>query len=387
MYKNSNHLSFFCAAIFSFLMPSCSNSKDDVVHETDDSDSIGIDLDIPPFDFDRPTGIYTLGPGTLQPLSSRINGVIDKPYIDGYAFRINWEELETEKGVYDFSPIGDVVNNLKTVDQKLSLTLFATSAPQYILEASGAETYFGIGTRSGGSQDELRVVTWDTYGLERWELFIQALAMYQIPDATKGGQMVAFKDHSKLAQIAASILGIGSIRDKEKRLVSSPSYERQKFVDATLKSVHAVADNFSDKHFYIGFFGMKDNNPSPALDNVLFDNLRAEFDGVLNPRLGFFQENLACKTPVPSFAWALDRAKDQTFTMFQMLQGWKNPFSDPTKTDFCLTDISGPEIGMTHAFKTYNCRYFEVYKGDLEFQGFEDVLQSMHDFLEKTTKP
>ncbi len=377
--KNSNHLFALSVILFSFF--SCNNATDNEVIDIIDNPT-GIDLDVPPFDFNRPTGIYALGPGTLQPLSSRANGIIDKPYVDGYAFRIAWSELETAEGIYDFSPIDDVIKKLEAVDQKLTLSLFATSIPQYILDAPGVETFFGIGTRSGGSQDELRVVTWDTYGLERLEAFIQSLATHQVPDATQGNQLVALKEHPVLAQITASILGISSIRDKEQRLVNSPGYERQKFIDATIRSIHAVADNFPEKHFFTGFFGMKDDNNSPALENVLFERFMDEFDSVKNPRLGLFQENLACETPVPTFAWTLDQAKGQTFTLFQMLQGWKTPFSDPTKTDICLTATSGPETGMIYAFKTYNCRYFEVYEGDLEFQGFENRLQQMHDFLE-----
>jgi len=379
--KKSNNYLFFFSILFLFF--SCNNTTDNEVIDVID-DPIGIDLDIPPFDFNRPTGIYALGPGTQQPLSSRSNGIIDKPYVDGYAFRIAWSELETAEGIYDFSPLDEAVKKLEAVDQKLTLSLFATSVPQYILDAPGVETFFGIGTRSGGSQDELRVVTWDAYGLERLEIFIQALATHQLPDAAIGNQMVAFKDHPVLSQITASILGISSIRDKEQRLVNSSGYERQKFINATVRSIHAVGDNFSEKHFFTGFFGMKDDNNSPALEDVLFERFMDEFDGVKNPRLGLFQENLACETPVPTFAWTLDQAKEQTFTMFQMLQGWKNPFSDPTKTDICLTDTSGPETGMIHAFETYNCRYFEVYEGDLKFQGFENRLQQMHDFLETT---
>lgn len=365
------------------LIFSCSKS-DEALDSIDDIDSIEYILDIPPFDFKRPTGIYVLGPGTLQPLSSRANGIIDKPFIDGYALRIKWSELEVSEGIYDFTPIDEAVKKLEAVKQKLTVTLFATSVPQYILNTPGVETFYGIGTRSGGSQDELRVVTWDSYGLERFEIFVEALASHQLPDTAQGDQMVAFSEHPVLSQITASILGISSIRDKEKRLVSTPGYGREKFIYATLRSIHAVADNFPDKHFYTGFFGMKDGITSPSLDEALFESFMGEFDGVKSPRLGLFQENLACSTPLPSFAWTLDQAQEQAFTMFQMLQGWKNPFSDPTKTDFCLTETSGPEVGMIHAFKTYNCRYFEVYSGDLEFKGFENALQSMHDFLEAT---
>ncbi|WP_456429831.1 FlgD immunoglobulin-like domain containing protein [Rhodocaloribacter sp.] len=335
-------------------------------------------------DFPRPTGIYALGPGMLRPIANRLDGIRDLPFVDGYAWRMGWADFETGPGQYDFSPIDSVIAGLEPLGQKLTFSLFASAVPEDILNDPGVETFLGVGSRAGGSQDELRPVTWDSTALVRYEAFTQALANYMVPDAAAGGQMVALKDHSVLAQITASVLGLGFIRDKEQRLVSSPGYEREKFIRAVLRSIHAIVDAFPDKFTYVGFFSMKDQTSTPALDEVLLDSLTMEFDGVANPRLGLFQENLACSTPVPSFAWALDREQTNRPILFQMLQAWKSPFSDPDKTDPCLTDSTGPDVGMQYAFDTFNSRYFEVYTADLDYTGFHDALQEMHDFLAGT---
>jgi len=334
-------------------------------------------------DIPRPTGIYALGPGMLQPVANRLNGIRDLPFVDGYAWRMGWADFEIGPGQYDFSPVDSVIARLEPLGQKLTFSLFA-SAPEYILNDPNVETFLGVGSRAGGSQDELRPVTWDSTALSRYEAFAQALANYMVPDAAAGGQLVPLKDHSVLTQITASVLGLGFIRDKEQRLVSSSGYQREKFIHAVLRSVHAIVDNFPNKFTYVGFFSMKDQTSTPALDEVLLDSLTMEFDGVKNSLVGLFQENLACSTPIPTFAWALDREQHNRPILFQMLQGWKNPFSDPNKTDPCLTDSTGPDVGMQYAFDTFNSRYFEVYTPDLDFEPFHTAFQRMHDFFAGT---
>ena len=343
-----------------------------------------VDAPVAGQEFPLPTGIYALGPGLLRPVSERLSGIRDLPFVDGYTWRMGWADFEIGPGQYDFSPIDSVIARLEPLGQKLSFSLFS-SAPEYILNDPNVETFFGVGSRAGGSQDQLRPVTWDSTALARYEAFTLALANYMVPDAAAGGQLVPLKDHPVLAQITASVLGLGLIRDKEQRLASSPGYEREKFIQAVLRSVHAIVDKFPNKFTYVGFFSMQDQINTPALDEVLLDSLTTEFDGVANPRLGLFQENLACSTPIPTFAWALDREKNNRPILFQMLQSWKNPFANPSKTDPCLTDSTGPDVGMRYAFDTFNCRYFEIYTADLDFAGFHNALQEMHDFLAGTT--
>jgi len=333
-------------------------------------------------EFPRPTGIYALGPGLLQPLERRLANVRDYPFVDGYALRVGWGELEVGPGQYDFSLIEEAIARLEPLGQKLTLALMASAAPQYLLNDPNVETYVAVGSRAGGSQDERRVVPWDETVLARYEAFAEALAHHPVPDATAGGRSVPLKDHPVLAQIAASIPGLGSVRDKERRLVSSPGYEREKFIRAVLRALHAIADRFPDKFSYVGFFRMRDSIRQPALDEALLERLVEEFDGVRHPRLGLFQENLACSTPTPEFAFALAREKDNRPILFQMLQSWVNPFANPEKTEPCRSESHGPDIAMRYAFETFNSRYFEVYVADLDYPGFRGALQEMHDFLD-----
>jgi len=115
----------------------------------------------------------------------------------------------------------------------------------------------------------------------------------------------------------------------------------------------------------------------------------AEFDGSKNPRLGFFQENLAASKdtvtgvitgfPKTNFATPLSSSKDRTFTMFQMLQSWNNPFGDPAKTANTI-----PADAIKYAYETYGCAYFEIYVADLDDQDYWPSFQAWHDTLTKS---
>ena len=96
-----------------------------------------------------------------------------------------------------------------------------------------------------------------------------------------------------------------------------------------------------------------------------------EFDGVRNPKVGFFQDNFAANRKAPGgavigyptkdFAAPLYRSKDVTFTGLHALQAWVNPFANPKKTAYTV-----PSDAIQYAYETFNTRYVELYVGDLD---------------------
>ena len=328
--------------------------------------------------FNRPTGIYALGEGTRRPMP-RLNSIRNYPFVDGYAWRVAWTDFEIQPEVYDFSPILEAITELESKGLKLTMDMLAKNVPEDILNQDGAIT-FTVDDGDGG--EEIRIAPWDSLALARWEKYCKALGDYLVPDAAMGGQLMELRNHSILMQVHCSVIGIGSFRDIKNELTNSPIYNRKLFTGGTVRAIHAMMDQFTDKFHFVGFWAMKDNNTSPTLADYLIDTLKSEFDGFKNPRLGFFQENLACSTPTTLFAWPLYDEQNNTFTMFQMLQSWIKPFMNPDKTNPCLTDSTGPDVGIEYAFNTYNCRYFEVYAADLDNDGFHNKLQEWHDFLQ-----
>lgn len=333
----------------------------------------------PPTGSTIPTGIYALG-GTESPSTQ----VLDKPFVDGWVIRLGWNRIEQSQGVYDFSAIDNAVAVLEGYGKKLTIVVFALEVPTYVKTDPSVTTYTASTTRG----DVLTAVPWDPTALSRWEAFCQALSEHRLPDNSQAGApLVALRDHPVLAQIDASIVGIQGVRDIGGRLVATPSYSRSAFTAAATRSVHAIVDRFPNKFHYVSFFLMNDATLSPALDAHLLDAFMLEFNSGTVPQLGFFQETLACDTPGTSLASALYSTQGRTYSMFQMLQGWLDPFSNPTRTDPCLvtsvagdrtTALSGPEVGISYGFNNFGTRYFEIYTVDLLHADFADDFQLWH---------
>jgi hypothetical protein len=357
-------------------------------------------------EFERARGIYLLGNLGQRQLPA---DVIELPHVDGYTMRLLWEEVEALEGKYDFSAISTVLGQLAPFGsrKRLTLELFAREVPQYILQHPGVKTY-SITPRNASAPDTT-AVPWDEYALARYEALMQALAAYPVFDPAIG-DMTPLRDHSLLAHVDAQIVGLGSVRDIPRDLPNAPGYSRDLFVPAGVASVGKTIAAFPGKFPFLAFFQMSDNIAQPPLDRVLLEQLRTAYfpGGNVKPQLGLFQENLACATPNTAFAYALAESQADTYILFQALQPWLAPFSNPSRTDVCLvfdpplpegwqtgdpatdnairaTAIGGPEIGLRHAINNFSCFYFELYLQDLRHVPFRDEFMTIHDLIWETT--
>ena len=330
----------------------------------------------------RPTGIYALG-------SDPDPAIISQPFVDGSVFRLNWNAIETAQGLYDFSKIDAAIAALEPYGKKLTLVIFALVVPTYILDQPGVSTYDAVAP-SGALTTT--AVPWDAFALSRWDAFCLALSGHLVPDS-QSGSMVALRDHPVLAQVHSPIVGLEGVRDVGGKLVAAPGYERTAFKNAALGSIHSMVDRFPNKFRYLAFFDMVDGTLSPPLGQYLLDSFMTEFNAGATPKLGFFQENLACDTPGEPLVFSISTTKDSAFSMFQMLQSWIDPSLNPARTDPCLvtttpldrtTAVSGPEVAIGYAYNTFGTRYFEIYPADLAHPGFADEFTTWHATLFST---
>lgn len=335
-------------------------------------------------DFLRPTGVYAFS--WRLPDKSLLN----KPFVDGWTMLLHWKALETSQGVYDFSLIEQALAGLKDSKKKLSIVIGSTSVPDWLLDSSNIQTYqirLGPGERK-------TVVPWDATAQAAWAEFIQALGEYRVPDDAQGGVSVPLRDHSLFTSIMAQIPGMYGIRDREGRLVKVFGYNRSLLRQAIIQSLDLTVDNFPRQFKWVIFFRLGDKIQSPPLYEYLIEALAQEyFDGQSPPRLGLYMENLSCQGPHAGSAPELFAAKEETFIVFQAVQPWIAPFSNPKPTDACLvtelpgdrsTATSGPEVAIKLAYETFNCRRFEMWEKDLQHPGFADEFQKWHDILVST---
>jgi len=321
--------------------------------------------------FAQPTGIYALdnNQGTFRDANIR-----NYPFVDGFVWRTSWSDFETSLGVYDYSGIDHIIQKLDNINKKLTILFGAYSVePSYIASQSGVTTYQFTDPIS--SITTTRAVPYDGYLLQRFRLFLSSLANHEIFSLSTG-TMVALKNHPVLSNIATNIPGLGAIRNVNGLNTSLhtvlPNYTRSKFADSLTVSMKVQTDNFPTKNVFIpSYKNINDNIASPTLADFVKSELLTNFDGVQNPKISFWQENLAGFTdtsthiftglPTTTFATPLLQLGNGAYIMFQMLQGWTTPFLDPAKTA-----NSTPFDAMCYAYNTFGASYYEIYVSDLD---------------------
>jgi len=336
--------------------------------------------------FAKPKGIYVLDSqgGTLvNGISLRDNNIRDYPFVSGYTWRQVWSTFETSEGVYDFSLIDAIIAKLIQKGEK-KLTLLIGNAgsqePAYIAAHPGVTTRDWVDTKTNSTYP--RAVPWDPYLQERLVVFTEALANHLVPDTS--GTMVPLRDHPILDQVDLGLAGLGRIRNEKGIAISSlPGYTRQNLINAVLANLHAATDKFPKKFTSVGLWNVTDQTASPALWDDLRLAILGEFDGVKNPRVGFFQENLAASidldtgeltgTPSTAFAAPLYLSKDQTFIVFQALETWGK--SDKTAN-------TTPPDGINYGYTTYGSLYYELYVNDVDDPAMASSYQTWHDLFQ-----
>jgi hypothetical protein len=312
-------------------------------------------------------GIYTLD---SQGGVYRDKNIRAYPFVEGYALRASWAEMELSQDVFDFAILDHIVGRLEPLGLKLSLAL-ARGEPVWLAETPGVVTWFDAHPRINRE----RPVPWEPFLLERLPIFVKALSDHQVWSSTLG-RSVPLRNHPVLAGINFGIMGAdGAIRDPDPGdgplIVYMPGYTRSKFKNAILRNLHAATDYFPKQATFVGFWKVQDSNRNPYLWEDIRMMILQEFNGVKNPKVGFFQENFSASRKAPGeaingspskdFAAPLYKSKDQTFTASQALQSWINPFRDPKKTAYTV-----PSDAIQYGYDTFNALYFELYVPDLD---------------------
>lgn len=321
--------------------------------------------------YSQPKGIYVLDSnnGTFRDANIR-----NYSFVDGYVWRTSWSEIETSQSVYNFEGIDHIVKKLDIINKKLTILFGAYSVePDYITSNTGVINY--LFTNPINNTTSTRAVPYDSYLMQRFQLFLTALANHKIYSLSTSS-MVALKDHPVLSNIATNIAGLGAIRNINGQNTSLysvlPNYNRNLFVESILSNMKMQTDLFPTKNIFIPFYkNVNDNISSPSLESYIKSVLLSHFDGIQNPKISFWQENLAGYTdtstniftglPLSTFATPLLGLNNTAYTMFQMLQGWTTPFLDPKKTA-----NSTPFDAMCYAYKTYKTSYYEIYVSDID---------------------
>ena len=317
-----------------------------------------------------PKGIYLLSDNTGKNGLASLQS-LDKPYIDGFAWRIGWNSLDTGTSgpAYNFSAVDEAIAGVQALGKKLTIALFVLEMPTYVLN-SAQQTWNAPGRKTGTTV--LTVVPWDAMAMYHYRNFTQALGDHEVFD-TATGTKVKLRDHSALGQINAGILGLQSVRDNSGTLVKHPGFTRQVFQQAMLDSTHAMQDQFPTKPNYVAFWGLDDGQQPKYADELLL-NLLDEFDGAKNPLIGLFNE--ALKGDSPGLNYLQPANINGHFIMFQACGSW-------TLHDLCkwTAGDDSPSNGISYGNKNFGATYFEMYRNDLENPAFAPIFNQWNTVL------
>ena len=323
---------------------------------------------------DRPRGLFVLDSrqgtphngGTLRDANLRSHD-----FIDGYALRAAWDFMEPNPGVYDFTIIDNILAKLPA-GQKLSL-IITPYEPAYVAAHAGVTTWVDI---DRDDNPTTRAVPWDPYLRERRRALIAALAAH----ATSG---TALRDNPLLLAVDPYLPGGHTgIRDPNIiRLRDLPGYTRAGFQAAVEDELRALTSEFPRVHVQIGFWKFTDTEGGTEAWEEVRQALLAKFNGLSRPRVGFFMENLAASRPAPGqdpvtgypvtdYGAPLYLSQHQTWTAFQALTSWKQPFTGPDKVA-----NASPGDGIRYGYETYGCRYFELYVSDVDDVSWQPELR------------
>jgi hypothetical protein len=293
-----------------------------------------------------PKGFYLLNDRQVAVEKMTLPG-----FLSGFTLRMAWRDLETRQGVYNFELIKRTVTHLQSKNLKLTLEIFSSMPPAYVLK--GAQSTFA------GPKGKAPT-PWDTFAQARWQALLTALAATPVRDSAAGID-VALANHPTLTAVDASVVGLQMIRDVKGDLVRHSDYNRKKFIDAVVQSISVSRQAFPQDYGFVGFFRIQDSDRSLPLEEELYSRLQAEFMNEGQPGLGLFQELWSDEGPAADgLGYFLTRQTGANAVMLQALTSWKKPFQDPLKV------ASGnPDGALDKSYVDFGCMYYEIYYADV----------------------
>ena len=318
---------------------------------------------------EEPSGIYVVD--SKEGLYRDAN-ISDQAFVQGYAWRFSWKDLETEKGVYDFTPVDHIINTLGERDQKLSWLVLG-DIPEYIIREPTVETWLDGAV--------LKPLPWDLVLRDRYERFVAALAAHKVADPAQDGEMVPLNKHSVLSVIHPGLPGTprGGLRDTTQKLKDIPGYSRAQLLDETLEPVIEMFSRyFPNQPQYFSLWKIEDDLDSemPLWAAVLEKISNHAHVGVWQDNLAASRDCAHCEVvqgrPIEVFAEPLLRAHQKNiFTGFQALSSWRKPFAEAHVENVAY---GTPMDGLKWANETYGTRYFELYVADVENPAWQEGL-------------
>ena len=124
-----------------------------------------------------PRGVYCSCPPTSERSHSVLPEVAALPFVDGILVRVQWDLLEPEPGVYDWSLLDAELDLAESLGTKVALGVICggTGEPAWLYEPHGGGPGAAGFDYDFGDRQETMPVPWDEVFLTDWGSFVAAL--------------------------------------------------------------------------------------------------------------------------------------------------------------------------------------------------------------------
>jgi enterochelin esterase-like enzyme len=284
---------------------------------------------------------------------------------DGYVLRLKWSDIETSKGVYNFTVLQNVIKQVQAKGKKLSLIIMEGAYPDYFLATfTGNKILDNDGTYS--------IEPWNNELQTVYTNFITALSNAPVVD---NGIITTLSKHSALSIINLETAGIGRLRNDQTNVTKMTTWSRTKFFEVMIKDIQLAQSLFPNTQLQYPLWPFSDSVKTPSLWSQVIDTLITNFDGIKAPKLIIVQDNLAASKdlttgittlyPPPTTGGQGEPIKyafsKGLITGFQTLTSWSNPW---TAEMIKKTANTTPKTAIDLAKSNFGSIYFEMYAED-----------------------
>jgi hypothetical protein len=320
-----------------------------------------------------PAGVFVIG--DTRPVAGEV-AKFDLDFVSGYTLRMTWNDIESWDStigapVYNFSRIDTTLEDLRARGKRMTLEIFITKAPDYLMALPDTLTWVNPHPQQGGTQP----LPWDANAQAAYAAMMRHMADHQV-----AGTSWRLADHPTLESMDSPIVGLQGLRELSGTLVADSRYDRETFIQSVVDSVASGREAFPAKFGFLALFAMDDHEPGDSLDEMVYARLMERFNVPGAPGLGFFQETLSDAGPNPdTLGKLLKRGSSQTYILFQALRPWELRTGETRPPEIA----SGtPTTGLRHAWSNYGSTYVELYGADILAAANQEALRKWNRFFQ-----
>jgi len=289
-----------------------------------------------------PKGIYLMVTKSVR--LDEVENILSKPFVDGALIGSEWSTVEPSEGNYDWSIIDQYLEIVKSKGKKATLVVIAgKSIPEWVY-AKGVKTWNWVDHKG---QSVTYPNPTDPKFYELWIDFVKAL-----------GQKYANDSSISQVNICGGTGALCGLRFYE----LPPDWDPNIIVEQWKKIVDTYVMAFPNTNLFFEVHTTKGQGLQLSEQMMSYNNSK------YGNKIGPFEDFLSTTAPQSELASTIKKWGPQTD------KGW---------CAFQQARAQGPDLNTaySHGYNDIGCKYFEIYKTDLQNPAYDPIHQKWHDLI------